>query len=306
MDDRDQPDTNVVPLQRRRETGDGQRAHVASKIFAAQDEISTFSVGNLIEPATRNEPPADANGIAADGTDEFFERLIADTPAQPPGDASGGMPAPAMPGSAGLPAEVPVRRRRGVRALAPRLPLRWSLRASALAGATVALIAGAAVAAVVLPRGRGSPRMHQAAQLAGAKASGQEQADAASMWKARVLAIYHDALAARRAHSEPWHPVRGRSNTHQARASGRKVVVVVVRYSPPVNPPTITQASAGDTAYQPATYSRPATTASSATNPELAATTASQVASSPPPVTQRPGPTGPGYVIGSNCDPKCR
>ncbi len=69
MDDRDHHDTNVVNLRRREDSGGRDRGQVASTIFADQDEISTFSQGNLVPPSP--PPPADEDSPRA--ADPFFE-----------------------------------------------------------------------------------------------------------------------------------------------------------------------------------------------------------------------------------------
>ena len=51
MDNRKPPDTNVVQLRRDGDPSDEERQRLASTIFAEQDEIGTFSRGNLVPPA---------------------------------------------------------------------------------------------------------------------------------------------------------------------------------------------------------------------------------------------------------------
>jgi hypothetical protein len=48
MDDRKPPDTNVVRLRRNGDLSDEERQRLASTIFADQDEVGTFSRGNLM------------------------------------------------------------------------------------------------------------------------------------------------------------------------------------------------------------------------------------------------------------------
>ena len=90
MDDRKPPDTNVVRLRRNGDLSDEERQRLASTIFADQDEVGTFSRGNLVPPAppappASNEPPA---------ADPFFEQLQAEasnakpTPQRPPASAT--------------------------------------------------------------------------------------------------------------------------------------------------------------------------------------------------------------------------
>ncbi len=70
MDDRKPPDPNVVRLRRDGDFSDEERQRLASTIFADQDEVGTFSRGNLIPPAppappASNEPPAGGPVIRA-------------------------------------------------------------------------------------------------------------------------------------------------------------------------------------------------------------------------------------------------
>jgi hypothetical protein len=69
MDGRDQPDTNVVRIRRRGDPSEAERRRLASTIFAEQDDVGTFSRGNLVPPPT--EPPDDDRGTA----DPYFENL---------------------------------------------------------------------------------------------------------------------------------------------------------------------------------------------------------------------------------------
>lgn len=152
MDDRDHTDTNVVHLRRQAERDEAEREALARTIFADQDEIGTFSRGNLVPPTEsdpqheESKPAADSffdryqvqatgehtatNGSAdaLDGTAAFFDEINARSAADMV--ASPG-PAPAvatMPGSARLPAQLgqTARGRRNWRLLAIRAP-RWRL-----------------------------------------------------------------------------------------------------------------------------------------------------------------------------------
>ena len=58
MDGHDHHDTNVVNLRRETDLTDEEREQIAATIFAEPDEISTFSQGNLVPPAS---PPDDRN-----------------------------------------------------------------------------------------------------------------------------------------------------------------------------------------------------------------------------------------------------
>ena len=191
MDDHDHHDTNVVNL--RRETGltGEEREQIAATIFAEPDEISTFSQGNLVPPASpppddrktedaadpffadqlrhrADEPPRSAEDdkraseTSASETDVFFEQLVAQSatemadqlPASVP-DATG-----SLPGSARLPPDAPRPRSHRWRVKRLRRPRRTRTaerRAPrvALALATIALFAGAAIAMVLV---LGEPR----------------------------------------------------------------------------------------------------------------------------------------------------
>ena len=58
MDGRDQPDTNVVRIRRRGDPSEAERRRLASTIFAEEDDVGTFSHGNLVPPAT--DPPTES------------------------------------------------------------------------------------------------------------------------------------------------------------------------------------------------------------------------------------------------------
>jgi hypothetical protein len=126
MDDRDRAKSKVIPFRRKKRSENGDREHVASKIFAEEDGIGTFSLGNLVPPKGHGSAD-DARGILPDGfereqepgsptpargvhvdqdRDEFFEELLARTSVGGPTD--GAQPqAPTLPGSAYLPNELP-------------------------------------------------------------------------------------------------------------------------------------------------------------------------------------------------------
>ena len=73
MDGRDQPDTNVVRIRRKGDPSEAERRRLASTIFAEQDDVGTFSRGNLVPPPTDHptEPRDDDRAIA----DPYFENL---------------------------------------------------------------------------------------------------------------------------------------------------------------------------------------------------------------------------------------
>jgi len=130
MDNRKPTDTNVVRLRRNGDPSDEERQRLASTVFAEQDEIGTFSRGNLVPPApttpaAHNHPPAAAdpffeqlqrpptsdttNAAPAvgdrDATAAYFERLGSQTPAemsqsiepQPTATTMPGRPGPLLP-----------------------------------------------------------------------------------------------------------------------------------------------------------------------------------------------------------------
>lgn len=138
MDDRDQPDSNVVRLRRRGDPGEEERQRLASTIFAEEDDVGTFSRGNLLPPKQnadhdeevpagpdpffdelQNERnassvPSEAEHVASESTAAYFDQIDSQTPVE----VSQGMPTlatgSAMPGSAHLPGDIakPSRRRR--------------------------------------------------------------------------------------------------------------------------------------------------------------------------------------------------
>jgi hypothetical protein len=139
MDNRKPPDTNVVRLRRNGDPSDEERQRLASTIFAEQDEVGTFSRGNLVPPAlaappASNEPSAadpffeqlqapptsDETQAAAvarerDATAAYFDRLGSQTPAEMSQTIAPQPAAAAMLGSANLPAELETARRRTLR-----------------------------------------------------------------------------------------------------------------------------------------------------------------------------------------------
>jgi hypothetical protein len=182
MDDRKPPDTNVVRLRRNGDPSDEDRQRLASTIFAEQDEVGTFSRGNLVPPAqsappASNEPPvadpffeqlqappasgrAEAAAVAteSDATASYFERLGSQTPAEMTESVPPQPNAVTMPGSANLPGQLatrPRRRLQGLRAVGlpsrRRLPIpRIRIAARPVLGAVGALIiAGVALVAIV-------------------------------------------------------------------------------------------------------------------------------------------------------------
>ena len=73
MDGRDQTDTNVVRIRRKGDPSEAERRRLASTIFAEQDDVGTFSRGNLVPPPTDHPTgPRDDDGAIAD---PYFENL---------------------------------------------------------------------------------------------------------------------------------------------------------------------------------------------------------------------------------------
>lgn len=189
MDNGKPPDTNVVRLRRNGDPSDEERQRLASTIFAEQDEIGTFSRGNLVPPAPTAPPASDEPSAAdpffeqlqtpaagaerrvaaagdSDATAAYFERLGSQTPAEMSQSIAPHPAAAAMPGSATLPGELTtLRRRRSPRGRgvtsSPRRPLSILLprvAAPPLLGALGALVvAGAALAAIIGGGEHGAP-----------------------------------------------------------------------------------------------------------------------------------------------------
>jgi hypothetical protein len=194
MDGRDQPDTNVVRIRRSGDPSEAERRRLASTIFAEEDDVGTFSRGNLVPPPTDHptEPRDDDRANAADPyferlqrtrgghrqiataarsdseTIAYFDRLATQSPAEM---SANGTPSPAatpMPGSALLPAELTRpsrhRSRRHDRLIpfAPAIRLWATLRRSRLAWplstATLGVLAalGAGIAVIGQTSSRGS------------------------------------------------------------------------------------------------------------------------------------------------------
>jgi len=179
MEDRDHHDTKVVSL--RRKADPRGRDQVAGRIFAEQDEIGTFSQGNLVPPTPPAPDTAEESGQAAD---PFFEEHVphANGPGGLVSDAEVGTDADdyfaqlgeqsatqmadrlcrgeqsraiAMPGSAGLPVDAAKGRRhrrrleRSMHATRGQL-LRAVASRSVLLGMSTALLASAALVLVVV------------------------------------------------------------------------------------------------------------------------------------------------------------
>jgi hypothetical protein len=73
MDGRDQPDTNVVQIRRRGDPSEAERKRLARTIFAEEDDVGTFSRGNLVPPAANRS--SSSQDTARAERDPYFENL---------------------------------------------------------------------------------------------------------------------------------------------------------------------------------------------------------------------------------------
>jgi hypothetical protein len=180
MDDRDHHDTNVVSLRRKDDLRGRDQDQVASTIFAEQDEISTFSQGNLVPPSppgqsvsqgptqpadpffdqhlqrpgTDRELTSDAN--VGKETDEYFDQLVAQSATEMADELQDrDPPAVSLPGSASLPVHAARLDRHGWRFGVSLSAARWH-RGHAAASRSVVilmaagLLAGAALALIIV------------------------------------------------------------------------------------------------------------------------------------------------------------
>jgi hypothetical protein len=175
MDDRDHHDTNVVSLRRKDDLRGRDQDQVASTIFAEQDEISTFSQGNLVPPrpagqavdegaspaddpffeqhlrqsSADRQPTSDAKIVVE--ADEYFAELVAQSATEMADRLRSRQqsPAVAMPGSASLPVDAARIRRRGWRVASQGGPRRHLSR-SVVIFVSTGLLAGAALALIVV------------------------------------------------------------------------------------------------------------------------------------------------------------
>ena len=260
MDDRDQPDTNVVNLRRKHDPDSGQREELASTIFADEDEIGTFSRGNLVPPRAsgprtngRSTAPADpffdryrqgpSNGTASDdnaavdedSTAEYFDRMNARTPAEMAASGTASAAPSAMPGSAQLPAELPKTASRGrgrrIRSTRASRTLRRGAtrRTRALALSFGAVLALAVGILTETRTGSTPPR----------PSSGASDAASLDRLGPPLLASVHSPFAARHAgprprihHARPVRPHRARHKRPAAPTHGG-TAAVAARYTPP-------------------------------------------------------------------------
>lgn len=184
MDAHDHPDANVVNLHCRYGLDEQRREQIASTIFAEQDEIYTFSHGNLVPP-TPSAPPAEPEGAddpffeqqlrrphartraqtsepaeQQSETDAYFEQLASESATEMAQRLDcAGEQAKRLPGSALLAASepAPVRCRRPRASLHPRLNLRRPSMSVAISASVALLTTAAVVLMVVLSSGTPVP-----------------------------------------------------------------------------------------------------------------------------------------------------
>lgn len=283
MDDRNRAKSKVIPLRRKGQSENGDREHVASKIFAEEDGIGPFSLGNLIPPKHR-APANDSPGILPEGfdgerepdlasppravavdeePDEFFEELIARTSVGRPTDG-GPAEVPILPGSAYLPNELPATdaaRRVSVVRLVERLATRRGdaaratlkdkaerpnsrmVRPAALVAVAIAVLASSAAAVLLGHGGHARPSVG-ALQSAQSAPSIEPRPASAAAWAA--LREHTKAPGGRRHHpARPRHRKTARSHKSSSPA-GRAVTstLAVATSTPPVyQPPASTAPS---------------------------------------------------------------
>ena len=241
MDNGKTPDTNVVRLRRNGDPSDEERQRLASTIFAEQDEIGTFSRGNLVPPAPTAPPASDEPSAAdpffeqlqtpasgaerraaagdSDATAAYFERLSSQTPAEMSQSIAPHPAAAAMPGSATLPGELTTSRRRRPRrgravASSARRPLsivRPRVAAPPLLGALGALVVACAALAAIL--GGGEHAAPAAKRLASQHATAPSSYLSALLIPAHLKAAVSPSHV--RDHSAPRHTSR-RARRHPA------------------------------------------------------------------------------------------
>ena len=155
MDDRDHPDTNVVRLRRKGDPGDAERKRLASKIFAEEDDVGTFSRGEPVPPpkSAGHEPEAstpvpdpffdrlqrgrtedDTLLVESDSTARYFDQIGSQTPAEMSERISSPATRSAMPGSAQLPGELTKSVHKGSERRRPPNALRKARRFAQLGG----------------------------------------------------------------------------------------------------------------------------------------------------------------------------
>jgi hypothetical protein len=337
MDGRDQPDTNVVRIRRKGDPSEAERTRLASTIFAEQDDVGTFSHGNLVPPRTGQPDKAPDDGQTT--VDPYFENLQrtngghGQSATERSGDpetiayfdrlatqSAGEMAAmvdaqsgePAMPGSAQLPADLAHAARRRPHADSVSMVARRTMprigwirapgiarlvRPTILATLAATLVAGAAFAAILAEH-------EQPAQHApNTRASTSSAPLGLAALRGAFAAIQHqtkaDAIGEQKAPGQ----------RRVARPSGRRHHAKPRRSRPHATGGTHLTLTADHTptASPETTTTRPTTTTEAvATNDTTAAQQTEQPSSHAAARNQPAGPSGLGQVVGRNCDPKCK
>jgi hypothetical protein len=294
MDGRDQPDTNVVRIRRKGDPSETERKRLASTIFADEDDIGTFSRGNLVPPRpdardtnqelapssdpfldrlpaqskadeTQRTDPADPG----ESTDAYFDRLTTQSPAEMSTNGAPTLAAMPMPGSALLPPELarPSRHHGRLRrrlippalAISPRAALRRSRSAWLLSTATLAALAALAAGIAVIGES-GSPGSERQHSQPGASASPLEPlkpgflAASANPFSATVL-VHRPVSPVHRPHpSNSGHPKH-----HHAGTPTSTPVHTTVNHHVVAAKYTPTQHTSASVAVTPDTQNSPAT-----------------------------------------------
>ena len=346
MDGRDQTDTNVVRIRRKGDPSEAERRRLASTIFAEQDDVGTFSRGNLVPPPTDHpaEPPDDDQAPA----DPYFESLQRTrgghghgaTPARPDSETTAyfdqlttqsaaemasSVDAPsverAMPGSAQLPAELALPARRRGRKRSPRAdtvptlgrstaPQTRSLRAhgiTRLVRPVVLATLAATLAGGVAFAAIMAGREQPTPQAPYTRAPASSESPAFADLQTAFAAVQHQANAGAIAeHKAPGQRTAGHAPTGRHRPNFRR-----------------SRASAGSGTHltlaadhmpspnpQTITTTQAATgeetVNSSTTEPQQRQQPSSHAAASNQSASPPAGPSGLGQVVGKNCDPKCK
>jgi hypothetical protein len=346
MDGRDQPDTDVVRIRRKGDPSEVERRRLASTIFADEDDVGTFSRGNLVPPPTDHPtgPPADdpatadpyfenlqrtrgghresATAARSDSeTTAYFDQLTTQSAAEMAATVDAPSVEPAMPGSAQLPAELARPARRRTRRRPPRtnsastsgrsgVPRMRSLR-----GPSIPRLVRPAILATLAATLAGGVAF--AAILAGheqprphapyTRARASSQPPAFAELQTAFTAIRRQASAgAIAAHKAADQRTAGRRPTRRHRSN-------LQRSRPAASSGThLTLAADHVPAPNPQTITTtPAATGeeiatSGTTEPQQRQQPSSHAAASNQSASPPAGPSGLGQVVGKNCDPKCK
>lgn len=344
MDGRDQPDTNVVRIRRRGDPSEAERRRLASTIFAEQDDVGTFSRGNLVPPPKdhptepRDDQPNgdpyfeslqgahgghDQSATAARSDSEtiaYFDQLTTQSAAEMASMVDAPSVERAMPGSAQLPADLarPARgreRKRPPRAdsvsmvVRSRVPRTRSTRAPRM----TRLVRPAILATLAATLAGG---MAFAAILAGHEqprphapytpAPPSSEPPAFATLQTAFAAIQRQANASAIAkHKAPGQRTAARAPAHRHRANHQRSR----RSATGDTHVTLTADHTSTANPQTITTRQTATAEASATSgsaePQQRQQPSSHTAARNQPASA-PGPSGLGQVVGKNCDPKCK